>query len=215
MKGIIMMGGYGTRLQPLTLRTPKPLLPIAGKPNVDYLVEKIQAGGIKNVVISANKNNVKVREYLTNEDVEFIIEDTNSDKDKLGVVGAIKYLKSIFGSDDYLILAGDNFFHGLELKDVKDYHNNEKPDATIGLYQLQDKSEVEKFGVAVLDAKNRITSFQEKPKPEEATPSLEQLTPEPEKPTPKAAKKKYPPGCVRSRQKPTKEDNFRDLHPKD
>ncbi len=172
MKGIIMMGGYGTRLEPLTLRTPKALLPVGGKPNIDYLIEKLKLAEIDDIIISANTTNKKVQDYISDEKITFVLEKTNSNEDKLGVVGAIKYLKGVLGTDDYLILAGDNFFHGFDIKAFKEYHLKNNPSATIGLYQLEDKSDVQKYGIAVMDEKNRIVSFQEKPKPEEAMSKL-------------------------------------------
>jgi mannose-1-phosphate guanylyltransferase/phosphomannomutase len=172
MKGVIMMGGFGTRLEPLTLRTPKSLLPLAGKGNIIYMIEKMEEAGIGDIIISASTKNKKVEEYLAGKNVKFVFEDTNSDKDKLGVVRAIEYVKSMVGVDDFLVLGGDNFFEGFDMKSFCEYHKSNKPAATIGLFQLEDKSLVEKYGIAVLDESNRIVNFQEKPRMEEAKSRL-------------------------------------------
>ena len=63
MKGLILVGGYGTRLEPLTLRTPKALLPVGGKANITYIIDLLK-GVVDEIVISANEKQKKMKDFL-------------------------------------------------------------------------------------------------------------------------------------------------------
>ena len=83
----------------------------------------------------------------------------------------MKYVFDRIGTDDFIILGADNYFHGLDINDMLSSHKKNKSDATVALYQLNDRSLVNNFGIAVLD-KGRIIAFQEKPKIEDALSTL-------------------------------------------
>jgi len=85
LKAVIIGGGYGTRMHPLTLRTPKLLLPIAGKPNITWLIKALKEAGIENVYLSINTNQLKVKKFLgNNEYVKIILEESTDHSNKLG-----------------------------------------------------------------------------------------------------------------------------------
>ncbi len=172
MKAVIIGGGYGTRMHPLTLRTPKLLLPIAGKPNITWLIKALKEAGIENVYLSINTNQLKVKKFLgNNEYVKIILEESTDHSNKLGSIGAIKYIYDLLGDDDYLIIGADNHFSGLSLKEFSKFHDANKGLATIALFELPNKFLVENYGVAVTK-NNRIIGFQEKPRMEEAKSKL-------------------------------------------
>lgn len=167
MKALILAGGHGTRLHPLTLRTPKCLLPIAGKPNMLHLIETLNKSDINEIYVSINDKQLKINDFLNQRRVNIIIE--NQEKGKLGSIGGLKYALNKIGTNDELIVLGaDNFWKGLKLKEFAKTINNT---ATIALYELPHKHMVEQFGIA--EIKNgQITSFQEKPSVEEAKSRL-------------------------------------------
>lgn len=176
MKALILAGGYGTRLHPITLRTSKCVLPLAGIPSVVHIIERLKQAGITDIIISMNKNQESIEKALGHGEkhrvnIKYIIEETSSDSDKLGAIRAIKYVVDRIGTDDFIIAGADNFFNGLDIKDMIDFHKEKKSDATVALYHLDDRSLVKNYGIAVLDG-DKITSFQEKPSIEDAKSNL-------------------------------------------
>jgi NDP-sugar pyrophosphorylase family protein len=176
MKAIILAGGYATRLMPLTLRLPKLLLPVAGKPLVHYCLDMLKEAGVDEVVFSLNVTQKIVQEAIGSEyngmSVSFIFEETQTEGEKLGAIGAMQYVAERTSVDeDCLLIGSDNFVYGLDLKKMVEEHRSRKPHATIALFDLLDEKDVEHFGVALLEGK-RITRFQEKPSVSEAVSKL-------------------------------------------
>jgi NDP-sugar pyrophosphorylase family protein len=176
MKALILAGGYGTRLHPLTLRTAKCVLPVGGKPNIAHLIEKLKAAGIDDIILSFNTNQERFQRFLGDGSkfgvkITYVMEKTKSDSDKLGAVGAINYVVNQAGLDDYLVIGADNYFQGLDINALLEFHRKSGADATLPLYFIEDDHMIEKLGIAVLDS-DRIVGFQEKPKIEEAKSRL-------------------------------------------
>ena len=115
MKAVIMMGGYGTRLEPLTLRNPKALLPLGGVPSIVRILKQIKELHMDEIVISANQMQKKVEDFVGKK-IKFIYDKTTSNKDKIGQVRAMKYVFDDIGHDDALIISSDNYAYGLDLK---------------------------------------------------------------------------------------------------
>ncbi|HLC45758.1 MAG TPA: nucleotidyltransferase family protein, partial [archaeon] len=177
MKAVLLAGGYGKRLEPLTLSTPKCLLPVACKPNLAYVLELLEGvPGITEVVLSTNEVQAGMLraalKEMSQDKVKVVVEKTTSNENKLGAVKAIKYVFDEVGYDDAVIIGSDNFIHGLDLKDVVGKFRKEKASAAIILHELEDERLVEKLGIAVLDSKNNVSFFQEKPKLSEAKSRL-------------------------------------------
>lgn len=174
MKAVLLVGGYGTRLFPLTLRLSKCLLPLAGKPVLLHTIELLKGAGINDLVISLRKGQSEIEKYFGDGgeigvDIVYVYEETTSDEDKLGSVGAMNYvLDQIQLRDECLFFGGDNFAHELNIKDLIDHHRGMEAAVTIALYELREKELVRQYGVAQIDEKRRIQRFQEKPRVEEA-----------------------------------------------
>lgn len=165
MKCIIMAGGYAKRLWPLTKEIAKPLLPVAGKPIISYILDKLeQVSPIDIIYISTNRLFAKQFEewkasVQTSKKIEIVVEETLSEEEKLGAIGALRFLireKKI--DDDLLVVAGDNLL-GFEMADFANAFGD-KP--LVALSDIGDKSKASSYGVAALEGK-RITSFVEKP----------------------------------------------------
>lgn len=166
MHAFILAGGFATRLWPLTETRAKPLLPIAGKPIIEYLIEKIPAG--LPITISTNATfETQFRDWLNTlkrQDITLLIEDTNHDDHKLGALGATsQWITQKQIQDDILLLTGDNYL-GFEMQQFLDRYINDTP--LLAAYDLKDISKASAFGTVIVDAKhaNRAIGFEEKPK---------------------------------------------------
>lgn len=177
VKAIILTGGYAKRLQPMSLRTIKPMMPVAGKPNITRIIESLKAAEIKEIIISMNVNQNEIKEYLGNGEklgvkINYVVEETRNDEDKLGSVGALNYVIEKSGADDFVIVGCDQYYDKLDIGEMVNSHKQSESMVTIALNYLQDKAMVENLGIAVVDDDNIIKSFQEKPKIEEAKSRL-------------------------------------------
>lgn len=165
-KAMVMSAGVGSRLEPLTKIVPKPLVPIANKPVMDILFEKLYAVGIKDVICNTYYLADKIIERYTNNNIginfNYIQEKTLS-----GTAGGVKKCQHFFkDGETFLVLSAD----GLTNADIEKgitIHKKSNAIATIGIKQI-DKSQVPHFGVVVTDKEGFITEFQEKPSIEEA-----------------------------------------------
>jgi len=160
MKGIILHGGHGTRLRPLTHSGPKQLLPIANKPMSEYCVESMIQAGIKEIaIIIGGVGYEKVREYYgTGEKYCIKFHYIKQDSPK-GIAHAIRLCKDFIGNEKFLVFLGDNIIQ----KSIKEYAENfinQNIDASILLCKVDEPS---RFGIAeVKDEK--IVKIIEKPK---------------------------------------------------
>ncbi len=168
MKALILAAGYGTRLAAIAKDTPKPLLDVAGKPLIDYTVDKLKAvRGLTEIVVVTNNKfyDVFCRWAGTHPDfkIRVVNDGTNTPEERLGSVGDINYVWSKETVlDDWLIIGGDNIF----LEDLNNFMGTaakKAPAMTIGLYDIKDIAGATKFGVAAIDGADRVTSFEEKP----------------------------------------------------
>lgn len=172
MKSLILAAGYATRLYPLTENMPKALLPIGGKPMMDYLVSEIDTlSGMSDVhVVSNHRFMPQFEEWAKGASVRYprltfhVWDDgTTSNDDRLGAVGDIRFvIEKAKLDDDLLIAASDNFFT-FPLKDfAADFQRTGRD--TLLTAHLDDLETLRKFGVAVLGPDNRVLSLVEKPK---------------------------------------------------
>lgn len=177
MKAIILAGGFAKRMWPLTKDKPKHLLDIAGKPMLEYVLDKAVAlPEIDTVFVSTNaKFKDQFLDFLDNytgcpQDVsiELVIEDTFSEGEKLGSVGALGYLidsKSI--SSDLLVIGGDNLFD-FDINDVFKMYKSKKA-VTMVVYDVGTIELAKLYGIVTLDDDNKINKFVEKPAEPEST----------------------------------------------
>ena len=169
MKCIILCAGYATRLYPLTLDRPKPLLPIAGKPIIEYILAKIEELDDVNeiFIVTNNKffNNFRnwKRTYSGTKPIKIVNDKTENEEDRLGAIGDIDFVAKQEGiNEDTLIIAGDNLFD-FSLKNLQKFFK-EKNASVIALYDIQDKNlAAGKYGIVDIDKNNKIINFEEKP----------------------------------------------------
>ncbi len=165
MKAIILCGGFAKRLLPISEFIPKPLLPIAGRPLIDYIVDKISAIKPDKIYLSVNKKFQDQFGYyaLKRNDlkIELIVEPTMKEEEKLGAIRGLKFAMDEIGTDEYIVMAGDNYFDFEILSVYENYLKTKK--MSIGVYQLNSIDEAKRFGVVQIDENKKIISFEEKP----------------------------------------------------
>lgn len=160
MKGIILHGGHGTRLRPLTHTGPKQLLPIANKPMSEYCIESIRETGITDIaIIIGGLGSNKVKEYYGNGE-KFGINITYVEQDEpKGIAHAINLCKDFVNNEKFLVFLGDNIIQ----RKISDFVENFKKsnfDATLLLCNVDNPSS---FGIAQVENK-KIIKITEKPK---------------------------------------------------
>ncbi len=161
MKGIILHGGQGTRLRPLTYAGPKQLIPIANKPVSQYVLEDLISLGIREVAIILGETFPElVREYY-GDGSRFGVKITYVNQGKaLGIAHAVSLCKEFVGEDDFVVYLGDNIFqHG-----IAKYASTFTNDRLDSMILLKEVEEPQLFGVAKLDGNGKLLKLVEKPK---------------------------------------------------
>lgn len=160
MQAIILAGGLGTRLRPLTYTIPKPLLPILNEPMVVHLIKSLPEG-VSRVVLAANYKIKQLRNFFEEHDlgVEVVIVE---EKEPLGTGGAIKNAEKYI--DDTFIAANGDVISSLDMNSFTEFHEKKGGIGSISLWEVDDPT---RFGIVGIDAQDNIVRFLEKPKPEE------------------------------------------------
>ncbi len=172
MRAFILAGGFATRLWPLTEKRAKPLLPLAGKPIITHIVEKIP----EDIPVTVSTNAAfkdgfeEWKKELGRENLEILIEDTMSDDQKLGALGAVsQWVQSAGIDEDVLLLTGDNYF-GFRISDFIDSYSDGTP--LLAAFDIGDEAKAKSFGTVVLEERKtknekrntyKISAFEEKP----------------------------------------------------
>lgn len=165
-KAMIMAAGVGSRLDPLTQEVPKPLVPIANRPMMDILFDKLIDIGVKDVIANTHYKAEKIIDKYKNSNLginfNYIYE-----KELSGTAGGVKKCQFFFKEgEDFLVLSADGLSNANLEKAIK-AHKKSKAIASIGIKQIA-MEEIPNFGVVVTDEKGFITGFQEKPSIKEA-----------------------------------------------
>jgi len=176
MNILILAGGFGTRMYPLTLNTPKALLEIKNKPVIEYLFEKINE--IKNVeeikgiyILSNNKfyinflewlNKFRNEEKILSEKIKIINNGVNDEMEKNGAIGDLKYAFEFIGNEeDIFVFAADNLFEFNLNSMINLFY--EKKSSVIALKIIDDSDLIKKYSCVLQDESGKIIFFEEKP----------------------------------------------------
>lgn len=161
-QAVIMAGGEGTRLKPLTNTRPKPLLPVLGRPCIEYVINSLASAGVEEIFIACG--------YRSQDIVKSLGETTRSgakivyayEETPMGTAGAVKLLQDrIHGT--FIVGSGDTITDA-DLGRLIDLHMEKKALVTMALTEVE---RPEQFGIVGVNADGRIERFKEKPKPEE------------------------------------------------
>lgn len=166
MKAIILAGGYATRLQPLTDDLSKCLLPVGGKPMVDWILERIRdVEEIDEVHVVTNSRFAQdFRRWATDKDGVTVHDDgTSTNDDRLGAVGDIAFtLQRARIDDDVLVVAGDNLFD-YDLGDYVAFWRSKGAASAVAVHDVGELRLASQYGIVEVAGDDRIVDFIEKP----------------------------------------------------
>lgn len=176
MIALVLAAGYATRLYPLTLNTPKPLLTVGPKTMIDYIVDEIETiRDVNKIVVVTNHRFAghfdEWAQKRLSEDagngislpIEIIDDGTTDDSNKLGAIGDIQFVIDKLSIDeDLMIIAGDNLFT-YKLSDMYDFFKTNGKDTLVAIH-VESVEQLRKLAVANLDEDGKVLSLAEKPK---------------------------------------------------
>jgi len=167
MKAIILVGGEGIRLQPLTNSTAKTMVPVLNKPFLEYVIRHVKNHDVNEIVLTLCHKPHQIEEYFGNGSkfnthLSYIVEDF-----PLGTAGAVKNAQQYI-AESFFVLNGD-IFTDLNLSDMLDFHRQKRAKVTIALTPVDDPT---LYGVVECDVQDRVTRFLEKPPRGKVTTNL-------------------------------------------
>jgi NDP-sugar pyrophosphorylase family protein len=160
MKVVILAGGIGSRLRPLTFSIPKPLLPVGEKPILEIILSKLKSQGFKDIVLAVGYRSELIKTYFEDGskfgvDIKYVDED-----EPMGTAGSLGLVKEKFDINGPIILMNGDILTRLNFNKMIDFHVENGADITVGIKKHEQKSP---FGVINLDG-NVIRGMKEKPK---------------------------------------------------
>ncbi|MFH1347168.1 MAG: NDP-sugar synthase [Candidatus Margulisiibacteriota bacterium] len=170
MKALIMAAGYGTRLEPLTLAVPKPMIPVVNIPTMQHNIELLKKHGFKDIVANIHYYPEQIENYFGDGHWLGINLTYSYEEQLLGTAGGVRRMAVDIAdiNDTFLVLSSDALTD-INLKRIVSFHKKSKSLFTIALTEASDVSE---FGVVIQDNEGRITGFQEKPNASEAKSNM-------------------------------------------
>jgi len=167
MKAVILVGGFGTRLKPLSINTPKAMMPVINVPFLEYVIRRLASHNITHIVLTISHLAEPIESYLGNGsrfgvNITYTVEDT-----ALGTAGAVKNAEQYL-DESFLVLNGD-IFTDLDLTAMIAAHTKRGAMITIALTPVDDPTQ---YGLIDTDDKNRITRFLEKPGLDQVTTNM-------------------------------------------
>ncbi|MGZ8547703.1 MAG: sugar phosphate nucleotidyltransferase [Sulfuricurvum sp.] len=159
MKAVIMAGGFGTRIQPLTNSIPKPMLPIMNRPMMEHTIISLRDLGITEFIILLYFKPEVIKEYFKDGSelgitITYVVPDND-----YGTAGAVKRAQEYIGDENFIIISGD-LVTDFDFQKIFDYHKAKKSKLTITLTSVDNPLE---FGVVIANKEGRIEKFLEKP----------------------------------------------------
>ncbi len=162
MRAVVLVGGFGTRLRPLTLTTPKPMLPVGHVPIIERLVDNLARGGVTEVTLALGFKPEPFVEAFPSGDCNGVVLQYAVEPEPLDTAGAIRFAADFSGIDDTFVVANGDVLTDLDIAALVSFHRRHSAEATIHLVGVDDPSS---FGVVATDDDGRVERFVEKPAP--------------------------------------------------
>lgn len=159
MKAILLCGGEGTRLRPLTCRTPKPMVRIFDRPILWHVLQWLRAHGVTEAAVTLRYRPHVVQDYFGDGHETGVSLTYFTESAPLGTAGAVRACRDFIGDDDVIIASGDGICD-LDLSAALQFHRDRKAEATVLLYSHPDPLS---YGIVRTDVRDRIIGFAEKP----------------------------------------------------
>ncbi len=159
MKAIIMAGGEGTRLRPVSVNRPKPMTELFDRPVLEHILRLLKKNGVTEACLTLKYLPQMIREYFGSGEAFGVRLDYRVEKEALGTAGGVKNCADFIGGEDFLVLSGDCVCD-FDLKALMDFHREKKAEATLALYSHKTPLE---YGLVVTDDTGRVERFLEKP----------------------------------------------------
>lgn len=159
MKAVIMAGGEGTRLKPVSGDTPKPLVPLCGRPVMEHIVLLLKKHGITDICCTLKYRPQEIENYFCNGEKFGVAMQYRVENEALGTAGGVKNCEDFYGDEDFLVISGDAICD-FDLSDFIQQHEKRRPAVSIALYP---HPEPLRYGLALCDKDSCIHSFIEKP----------------------------------------------------
>lgn len=159
MKAVIMAGGFGTRIQPLTNSIPKPMLPVMNRPMMEHTILTLRDLGIKEFIILLYFKPDVIKEYFKDGSAWGISITYVTPDDDYGTAGAVKQAQRFIGEENFIIISGD-LVTDFDFQAIFDYHKAKNSKLTITLTSVENPLE---FGVVIANEEGKIEKFLEKP----------------------------------------------------
>jgi glucose-1-phosphate thymidylyltransferase len=160
MKALILAAGYATRLSPLTDDFPKQLLPVGGRPIVDWILDSVRDAGIDDVHLVTNSRFAPMfADWAAANDVTVHDDGTSTNETRRGAIGDIQFVSL---DDDVVVIAGDNLFD-YSLREFVEFWRARGGASAVAVHDVGDRELAKKYGVVDVDADDRIVAFLEKP----------------------------------------------------
>lgn len=156
---IVMAGGFGTRIRPLSANRPKPMLAVVNRPILERVLVHLRGFGMDEAVLLTYYDPDKIRSYFGDgERIGMRLHYANADQD-FGTAGAVAHGSDMVPADEYLVLSGD-VICDFDLAAIVDFHRDKRATVTIGLTRVPNPLQ---FGIVIIDGEGRVKRFLEKP----------------------------------------------------
>jgi mannose-1-phosphate guanylyltransferase len=162
MRAVVLVGGFGTRLRPLTFTTPKPMLPVGNRPIIENLVTMLSQAGVSEVVLALGFKPEPFMAAFPDGHCAGVALHYAVEPEPLDTGGAIRFAAEHAGVDETFVVVNGDVLTDLDVSRLIDFHRSTGAEATIHLTPVDDPSE---YGVVELDDEGRVRRFVEKPAP--------------------------------------------------
>ncbi len=165
MKAVVLVGGFGTRLRPLTVTTPKQLLPVVDRPMIEYVIDVLKRAGVSEVTLALGYKEDMFRDAYPDARCLGVPLRYAVEPEPLDTAGAVRSAADTVGIEETFVVVNGDVITGIDIRSLWERHHEVGAKATIALTRVEDPS---RYGVVPTDAEGRVSGFVEKPSRAEA-----------------------------------------------